>query len=79
MEQTGRIEGLRHHLRNRLQDAVQIALRRDRLGHGRQRLHALDGAFRMLGIARFGDRAAHLLADERKQRHFVRRVGVLSL
>ena len=71
-----RIHGLGHHLGDRLQNAVQIALGGDRLRHGRQSFHALHGADGLLGQARFRNHAAHLLADEAHQRHLVRCVPV---
>ena len=72
----GGVHSLGHHLGDRLQDAIQIALGGDRLRHRGQSLHAPDGADRLLSQPRFGEHAAHLLADEAHHCDLVRRVLV---
>ncbi len=71
-----RVQRLRHHLRYRLQNAVQVILRRDGLRHRGQRLHALGRRLRTLLQPRLGDRPAHLLPNEAHQRDLLRCVRV---
>jgi len=71
-----RIERFRHHLGNRLEDAVEVIV----LGHGArqpgQGFHAPRRALRSLLQPRLRNRPAHLLANEADERDFVRAVGV---